>query len=310
MDNLIANTVAMVRPAAFGFNEEAAESNAFQKRIDLFSAQQIQEIATVEFDNYAKMLKARGINVMVFDDQIDPLTPDAIFPNNWFSTCPHTKTIYTYPMGVSVRSLERRVDVINQIQESTAYRFNNSLVSYEEQSLALEGTGSLVLDHQNKIAYACLSKRTDLTVLKNWCSMTGFEPMAFTAKGDEGSLIYHTNVLMTMADTYCVICLDTIIDPSERKDVVEKLKNTNKTIINISIDQMNAFAGNMLQLQNKKGKKYLVMSSSAFRSLSKDQVETIEKTQANKIISVPINVIETIGGGSARCMVAEVFGTR
>ncbi len=308
MTKLIANTVLMVRPASFGFNEEAAESNAFQKQISIFNPEQIQEIAKLEFDNYVNTLRAHGIEVLVYNDLPDPFTPDAVFPNNWFSTCVHTKTIFTYPQKISIRSRERREDITEELKMRIGYKLDEGLLKQETLGKALEGTGSLVLDHQNKIAYAALSPRTDESVLDDWCNRTGFTKSAFKAHGDDGTLVYHTNVLMTMADKYVIIALDTISDQKERDALVAQFENTGKEIIEITIPQMNAFAGNMLQLVNDLDQECLVMSSSAFKSLSKDQIEIITKKHRNRIISVPINVIETIGGGSARCMVAEVFG--
>ena len=308
-DKLIANTVLMVRPAAFGFNVEAAESNKFQKEISTFNPVQIQELAELEFDNYVSTLRAHGIQVLVYNDLPDPFTPDAVFPNNWFSTCVHTKTIFTYPQKVSVRSRERREDITEELKMRIGYSIDEGLLNNEIKGQALEGTGSLVLDHQNKIAYAALSPRTDEAVLDDWCSRSGFTKSAFKAYGDDGTLVYHTNVLMTMADKYVIIALDTITDQEERNVLVEQFNKTGKEIIEISIPQMNAFAGNMLQLVNDLDQECLVMSSSAFKSLTPDQIYTITKKHRNRIISVPINVIETIGGGSARCMIAEIFGT-
>ncbi|MBT8221403.1 MAG: hypothetical protein KJP00_16365 [Bacteroidia bacterium] len=306
MSKLIPKTILMIRPAQFGFNEEAALSNAFQKQIPHLSPIQIQEIATLEFDNFVRILRSNGIEVFVFDDDDEYYTPDAVFPNNWFSTCIHSQTIYTYPQKLAYRRNERRSDIITRLQKITGFEFDDSLVSYERNGLALEGTGSMVLDHQNKTVYAAISPRTDMVVLDDWCDKTGFSKFAFKARGGDGTLIYHTNVLMTMADTYAVIALDTITERSEREAFLHQMNASNKEIIEISIEQMNQFAGNMLQLMNDQEEKCLIMSSTAYRSLDKDQIELIHRHQ-NKIIPVPINVIETIGGGSARCMMAEVF---
>lgn len=298
----------MVEPAQFGFNEQAAETNAFQKRIENLNEQEIQDKAKEEFNNFVDLLRKEGIEVMVIKDNLDHFTPDAIFPNNWFSTCPHTDKIYTYPMKVELRSNERREDVLNQIQQFNNYAVDQELIRFEEKNLALEGTGSLVLDHQNKIAYAVLSPRTDKKPIKEWCKKTGFSSVLFHAYGPSQEEIYHTNVVMTMADEYCVIALDTITNPMERLDLIDAIENqSHKQIIEISIEQMNQFAGNMIQLRNDKNEKCLVMSASAFDSLDQDQIDTIEKEFGNKIISASIPTIETIGGGSARCMIAEIF---
>jgi len=308
LQNLITNTILMVEPAQFGFNEQAAETNAFQKRIDNLDEQEIQQKAKEEFNNFVELLKKEGIDVMVIKDTLDHFTPDAIFPNNWFSTCPHSKKIYTYPMKVELRSNERRSDVLSKIAERNQYSIDQELVEFEEKELALEGTGSLVLDHQNKIAYAVLSPRTNKKPIKEWCKKTGFTSVLFHAYGPEGEEIYHTNVVMTMADEYCIIALDTITNPMERLDLIDTIENqSQKQIIEISIEQMNQFAGNMIQLQNDKNEKCLVMSASAFESLDQEQLDIIEKNFENKIISASIPTIETIGGGSARCMIAEIF---
>ncbi len=298
----------MVEPAQFGFNEQAAETNAFQKRIAHLNEQEIQDKAKEEFNNFVDLLRKEGIEVMVIKDNLDHFTPDAIFPNNWFSTCPHTQKIYTYPMKVELRSKERREDVLDQIKQFNNFTVDQELIDFEEKDLALEGTGSLVLDHQNKIAYAVLSPRTDKKPIKEWCKKTGFSTVLFHAYGPAQEEIYHTNVVMTMADEYCVIALDTITNPMERLDLIDAIENqSHKQIIEISIEQMNQFAGNMIQLQNDKNEKCLVMSSSAFESLDEDQIDTIEKEFGNKIIAASIPTIETIGGGSARCMIAEIF---
>lgn len=305
---MIANTVLMVRPVRFGYNEETAATNSFQNRITQLSNKQIQEIARLEFDAFVEELRKWGIIVLDYDDERYPYTPDSIFPNNWFSTCPHTKTIYTYPMCNANRADERREDIIKDLSGRSEYKVNNTLVKFEQERKYLEGTGSLVLDHQNKIAYAAISPRTHVKVLEKWSKLTGFEVVYFTAYGPQNDQIYHTNVMMCVADEYVVICLDTIANKAERKEVINSIEESGKTIINITTAQMSdAFAGNMLQLATKRGQKYLVMSSRAEQSLTEKQLKTITKTFDNKIIGVPINIIESVGGGSARCMMAEVF---
>ena len=308
MQNLIAKTVLMVEPAQFGFNEQAAETNAFQKRIDNLNEQEIQEKAKEEFNNFVGILRKEGIEVMVIKDSLKHFTPDAIFPNNWFSTCPHTNKIYTYPMKVELRSNERRDDVLEQIQKFNSFGIDQDLIEYEQKDLALEGTGSLVLDHQNKVAFAVLSPRTDKKPIKDWCKKTGFSTVLFHAYGSAQEEIYHTNVVMTMADEFCIIALDTVTNPMERLDLIDAIENqSHKQIIEISVEQMNQFAGNMIQLRNDKNEKCLVMSASAYDSLDQEQIDVIKQEFNNKIISAAIPTIETIGGGSARCMIAELF---
>ncbi len=307
MNRFIANTVLMVRPVQFGFNEEAAETNSFQHRLESLSARQIQEVASLEFDAFVATLRDNGIKVKVFNDTLDFHTPDSIFPNNWFSTCPHSKTIYAYPMKNESRSAERREDIVEDLKKDTGFSYDDSLLSYESKDKSLEGTGSLVLDHQNKLAYAALSPRTEKTILDKWCQKTGFEAIIFHTLDKDGGEIYHTNVMMTMADEYAVIALETIHNQNERIQVDQILASTGKDVIDITIDQMEQFAGNMLQLQNDKGEKFLVMSSTAELSLTYLQRKMIEDKHQNTILSSPVNIIETIGGGSARCMMAEVF---
>ncbi len=304
---MIANTVVMIRPNHFGFNEQTAASNAFQRKLDGTTAQ-LRANAIEEFEAYVSMLRNAGIDVIVFDDKADPVTPDAVFPNNWFSTCPHTHRIFTYPMKNDNRRMERRHDVIASLADATGYVLDESLLANEAKDLALEGTGSLVLDHIHRKAYGAISPRTDLNLLREWADKTGFEPIAFHAYGPAGELIYHTNVLMTMADSYVVICLEAVKDDNERRMLIDLFNQTNKDVIEISEVQMNAFAGNMLQLQNQHGQKYLIMSSSAQESLTAEQIHKIEIKHENKILAPDITTIETIGGGSARCMIAEVFG--
>jgi len=307
MSKYIADTVVMIRPNYFGFNAETAASNAFQQEIDA-PIINIRTSAIGEFEVYVALLRRHGINVLVYDDLEDPYTPDAVFPNNWFSTCPHTQKLFLYPMKNGIRAAERREDIIKDLEEITAYQVDRDLLSFESKDLALEGTGSMVLDHQNKIAYAAISPRTDASVLKEWCDKVGFEMESFDTSGPTGELIYHTNVMMTMADDYVVICLSCLKDNSEKESLLKRFDATNKEVIDISIEQMNAFAGNMLQLKNVSGQKFLVMSASAKLSLLKYQEEIIIQKHDNHILAAEIPTIETIGGGSARCMIAEVFG--
>ncbi len=303
---MIANTVLMIRPVRFGYNEQTAQSNAFQNRLKELTNRQIKEIALLEFDNYVKALRSAGIQVEVFNDTNYPYTPDSIFPNNWFSTSPFSKQLLTYPMNSPNRSDERREDILQTLSEKYGYIIDEQLVRFELERRYLEGTGAMVLDHFNKVCYAAISPRTHIKVLKAWAELTGYELVYFSAFGPSGEQIYHTNVLMCIADNYVVIALKAI-KREERKKVVKKLEKSGKTIIDISKKQMNEFAGNMLQLQNKKGEKLLVMSNQARNCLTKAQVTMITEKLNNKIVSAPLNIIEAVGGGSARCMIAELF---
>jgi hypothetical protein len=291
----------MIRPVRFDFNAETAVNNSFQVNSkDLLA----QDKAAEEFNQFIKVLTLNGIDVTVVNDTPDPHTPDSIFPNNWSSF--HTDgTICLYPMFAHNRRLERKETVLKAIDEKFIIRNNIDLTHYEQSNLFLEGTGSMVLDRDHHIAYACLSPRTDLTVLNDFCNQLNYKPVYFWAFDAGNQPIYHTNVMMCVADKYVVICLASIKDLNERQLVINAITASGKAIIEIEFDQMNQFAGNMLQVHNKEGKLFLVMSSQAFHSLNKDQISQIELY--NQILHSDITTIETNGGGSARCMMAEVF---
>lgn len=291
----------MIRPVNFGFNAETAVNNAFQVAGQDAAA---QEKAKKEFDGFVQLLRQNGVDVTVVNDTPEPHTPDSIFPNNWVSFH-NDGTIILYPMFAVNRRQERKPQVIQQIGSRFDIRHTVDLTTYEPQHKFLEGTGSMVLDRDKKIAYACISPRTDKTILSDFAKKMNYRPVAFTAVDEKGRAIYHTNVMMCVADTYVVICLDSIADATEREMVVEVIKESGKEIITITLEQMNHFAGNMLQVENVKGKKLLVMSSQAYMALSADQVKKLESY--NRILYASLDTIETNGGGSARCMMAEVF---
>jgi hypothetical protein len=293
--------ILMIRPSHFDFNKETAVNNSFQ----INSGDQLVPVkALQEFDQFVKILQAQEIDVTIVQDTPEPYTPDSIFPNNWVSF--HSDgTICLYPMFAENRRKERKQTVLKQIRSKFELRNTVDFTEQEERQRYLEGTGSMVLDREHKIAYACISIRTDENVLQQFCEEMGYTPIVFEAVDAEAFPIYHTNVMMCIADQYAVICLDSITNETERENLIQSLLGTGKTIIPISFDQMNHFAGNMLQVENKSGTKYLVMSTQAFKSLSEDQVNQIQ--EFNKIIHSDISTIETNGGGSARCMIAEVF---
>jgi hypothetical protein len=304
MTSTIAKSVAMVRPKNFAFNPQTAENNAFQQELTHFTPAQVQDIATLEFNNMVAMLKAKGIKVVVFQEN-DNNTPDSIFPNNWFST--FTDELILYPMFTPNRRLERKPAIYKKLSNDLRKPINTKLIEREKKGEILEGTGSLVCDYVSKTAFAALSPRTTADALASFESISGYSTIRFNALGPDGNHIYHTNVMMTMADTFVVIGLDTI-DTEERDRVKTKLKDLGKDIIGLSNEQVfNHFAGNLLQLQNAKGKKFLVMSSEALTSLTNEQKDIIQNKHQNEIIAVPIHLIEKIGGGSARCMMAELF---
>ena len=291
----------MIRPVNFGFNAETAVNNAFQSPGHDAGA---QEKAIQEFDSLVQTLQQNGIDVTVIDDTPEPHTPDSIFPNNWISFH-EDGGLVLYPMYANNRRLERKQGVIDTIAAKFSVTKTIDLSYYERESVFLEGTGSMVLDRQNKIAYACLSPRTDYFVLTDFCEEMGYTAEVFDAIDQDGRAIYHTNVMMCVADKYVVICMDAIAAQHEKDQVTATIKKTGKEIIAISPEQMNHFAGNMLQVNNNKGELLLVMSTRAFTSLTKEQVQQL--SGFNKIIHSPLTTIETNGGGSARCMMAEVY---
>lgn len=291
----------MIKPVAFEFNTETAVNNAFQQP---GSNEHAQQKAEAEFEGFVQKLTAAGVDVTVVQDSPVPHTPDSIFPNNWISFH-QNGTIVLYPMYASNRRAERKQHVIDSIKTKFQLHKTIDFSAYEKNNLFLEGTGSMVLDRENKIAYACLSPRTNKTLLEEWCKQMEYTPCSFYSVDEKGDEIYHTNVMMCVADQYIVICLNSIPDAAERKMVVDTIINSGKKIIEISYSQMNCFAGNMLQLQNNKGKQLLVMSSRAYASLTAEQVKELELY--NPIIHSDLTTIENNGGGSARCMMAEVF---
>lgn len=295
----------MIEPIAFGYNAETAKNNYFQVEQ---TGSDIQSKALAEFNTFVGKLKEKGINVITIKDTLDPHTPDSIFPNNWVSFHKDGKVVL-YPMFASNRRVERREDIIESIEKQGFEVAEIDDWSFSEtQGHFLEGTGSMIFDHDNKIAYGSVSLRLDEKLFREFCTKYGFTPVVFHSYqtvGTERLPIYHTNVMMCVADRFVVICLDCIDDELEREKVVETIKGSGKEIIEISEEQMQQFAGNMLQVQNKEGKKFLVMSQTAYQSLTPEQVAAIEKYC--EIIYSDLNTIEVNGGGSARCMLAEVF---
>ena len=299
------DTILMIEPIAFGYNAQTAENNYFQveqKGSDIHSK------ALEEFTAFADKLRSKGINVIIIKDTLDPHKPDSIFPNNWVSFHKDGKVIL-YPMFALNRRVERREDVM-EIIRNKGFEINeiNDLSSSETQGRFLEGTGSMIFDHENKLAYGSVSLRLDEQLFREFCEKYGFTPVVFHSYqtvGEERLPIYHTNVMMCVADRFVVICLDCIDHELERSKVIETIKNSGKEIIEISEEQMQQFAGNMLQVQNKNGEKFLIMSQTAYQSLHQEQISNIEKYC--EIIYSDLNTIETNGGGSARCMLAEIF---
>jgi hypothetical protein len=291
----------MIRPVNFGYNEETAESNAFQNKDK--NQQEVQAKALSEFNGFVSVLRKNGVDVTVVDDTPQPYTPDSIFPNNWVSF--HSDgNVFLYPMQAENRRLERREDIIAYLEDKFKVHHIEDLSRFEVENKFLEGTGSMVLDRVNKIAYACLSPRTNKDVLGVFCQQSGYTSVCFDATDEHGKAIYHTNVLMCVGSKFAVICLDSVSNPHEKVVVTESLKTTGKEIINISFAQMNRFAGNMLEVKSKLNETLIVMSESAFKTLEAGQIEALEKY--GRLVYADIHTIENNGGGSARCMMAEV----
>jgi hypothetical protein len=291
----------MIKPVAFDFNIQTAVNNAFQQQGSNKNAQQKAE---QEFDGFVQQLTAAGVDVTVVKDTPVPHTPDSIFPNNWISFH-QDGTMVLYPMYAINRRAERKQHVVDTIRTKFKINTTINLSVHESNNLFLEGTGSMVLDRENKIAYACLSPRTNKKILEEWCRQMNYTPCSFYSVDENGGEIYHTNVMMCVADEYVVICLNSISDANEKQYLVDTIIKSGKQIIEITYPQMNHFAGNMLQLQNARGEKILVMSSQAYTSLTLDQVKKLGSF--NRILHSDLTTIETNGGGSARCMMAEVF---
>lgn len=298
----------MIRPVAFRMNEQTAINNYYQKVLDNLLPETVNARAQQEFDAFVEKLRTAGVNVIVVDSTLDPDTPDSIFPNNWVSFH-ENGDVALYPMFAENRRLERREDILDLLEDK-GFHIENIVdyTSAEEDNIFLEGTGSLVLDRQNRKAYCALSPRADEELVIEYCEDFEYTPVifeAFQTVNGERKHIYHTNVMMCIGDTFAVICGECIDDKKERKMVLDNLKQDGKEVILLTEEQLNNFAGNMLQVTGANGKSYLVMSASAYQSLTKDQVTRIEKH--TEILSANLDTIEACGGGSARCMMAEVF---
>ncbi len=306
--NQTTNSIVMIRPVAFRMNEQTAVNNYYQKVLDGLSPETVNAKAQEEFDAFVQKLRMAGVDVIVVEDTLEPNTPDSIFPNNWISFH-ETGDVVLYPMFAENRRAERREDILDILEEK-GFVVNDIMdyTSAEEDNIFLEGTGSLLLDRQNGKAYCALSPRADEELMIEFCEDFEYTPVifeAFQTVGGERKLIYHTNVMMCIGDTFAVICADCIDDKKERKMVLDSLRSDEKDIILITEEQVNNFAGNMLEVKGTDGKRYLVMSSSAYQALTKKQIAQIE--QHVTILHSSLDTIEACGGGSARCMMAEVF---
>ena len=308
MKNQSTQTILMIRPVAFRMNEQTAINNYYQKVLDNLTPETVNAKAQAEFDTFVNKLKAVGVNVLVVNDTLSPDTPDSIFPNNWVSFH-QDGSVVLYPMFAENRRFERREDVLDTLEEK-GFLIENiyDFTSAEEDHLFLEGTGSIILDRTNEIAYCALSPRADEELFIEFCEELEYSPVVFNAfqtVENQRKPIYHTNVLMCIGSSFAVLCADAIDDLKERKMVMQQLRSSGKELILITEDQVNNFAGNMLEIIGTNDKKYVVMSTSAYSSLTENQRKTLEKH--TEILHSSLDTIEACGGGSARCMMAEVF---
>ena len=298
------NDIFMLRPAHFGFNAETAESNSFQSNDGELSEEEIQKLAIKEYDDLVRRLTDVGITVHSFEDDPSVVTTDAVFPNNWVSFH-HGGYVVTYPMYSPNRRGEKREDIIKQLEENFKIEKRYSFDYYEEKDQFLEGTGSMCLDRANQMIYACISERTNVKVLEKFAVLSNFRKLMFHAVDRKGDPIYHTNVMMGIGNKIAVVCLECVTDEEERKNLVKSLKAGGKEIVEITLDQMEAYAGNVLELQKPDGSGLLVMSEQAFRAFEPEQINTMK--QHVDFLYSPIPTIEKYGGGSVRCMITEIF---
>ncbi len=293
----------MIRPAAFGFNEETAADNYFQTNPGI-SAAVLQQKALEEFDNMVAMLRRHDIEVMVIEDTATPAKPDAVFPNNWLATSPGG-VLAIFPMCAPSRRPEKRDDILQQLAKEFIVNDLQDWSEYEVEGRFLEGTGSMVIDHDNKMIYASASERTSIPVLEKYAAANGYQAIVFVAMDKNGHPVYHTNLVMALGHAFCVLCEEAIEEEWELIAVRQLLESTGHIIIPISREQLHRFAGNMLEVKNANGENYLVLSQTAFDSLRKEQKQMLEAYA--KLLPIPVPTIEAVEGGSVRCMMAEIF---
>ena len=301
--NQITKNILMIRPSSFGYNEDTSKDNFFQSKVDNMNDNEIQLAAIHEFENMCSILRDHGINIILCENEKNKKLSDDVFPNNWISF--HKDKYVIHSMYAESRRKEKNKSFIEILKNNG---FNYSLLNdysiYEEDDVFLEGTGSVVLDRTNKVAYCSISKRSDFNLFEKFCQDIGYSPITFKSYDSKGGIVYHTNVMMSIGDDFILICLESIIDKEERIKVKESIKKTAKNIIEIDLNQMESFAGNLLQL-GEKGNKIIVISQLAFNSLNRNQKEILSID--SKIVNIPIPLIQKCGGGSVRCMIAEII---
>ncbi len=298
-----APTILMIRPAAFGFNAETAANNFFQENPGIPAAD-LQKKALEEFNRMAELLQKNEIDLLLIEDSREPPKPDAIFPNNWLSSTPDGK-LFVFPMYAPSRRAEKREDIIDRLSADFVVKDLQDWSEFEVEGRFLEGTGSMVMDHRNQLIYAAISERTNLSVLEKFAVTNGYQAIVFLATDTAGRPVYHTNVLMSLGEKFAVLCEEAIEEEWELIAVRQLLESTNHAIIPISREQMQRFAGNMLEVKNRKGESILVLSQSAFDSLRKEQKAMLEAYA--RLLPIPVPTIEAVEGGSVRCMMAEIF---
>lgn len=300
----LATTILMIRPAAFGANEETAANNYFQQKNNRPNGHDLQKVAVEEFDNMVALLSDHGINVLVIDDTPAPIKPSAVFPNNWLSTSPEG-IVSVFPMYASNRRPEKRDDILKLLAQKFVVKNFQDWSEFEVEGKFLEGTGSMVIDHDNKVIYTCYSPRTDISVLEKFANTNNYRAIIFLATDKNGNPVYHTNIVMTLGEDFAILCEEAIEEEWELIAIRQLLDSSGHEIIRISKEQMHFFAGNMLQVKNGKGDKFLVMSKTAFDSLTKEQKE--ELSSRTNLLPISVPTIEQTEGGSVRCMMAEIF---
>lgn len=304
--NQLTNHIMMVRPASFGFNTQTAANNTFQSTDTIDDSNMLKNEAIKEFDNMVDLLRSKGIDVVVIQDTETPAKPDAVFPNNWISFH-EDGAVITYPMFAPNRRIERSEDIIDEIGEQFQIKKRYSFEFYEDEKdpQFLEGTGSMILDKPNGIVYACLSPRTEASLIDKYNVLMGTTSCLFNSYDRHGHEVYHTNVMMALGEDFVVICMESIHDEDQQKMLRKSFEKTGKEIVDITYDQMENFAGNMLEVKNDRGERFLCMSQLAYNSLRPDQIEQL--SSKTNLLPIPIPNIEKFGGGSVRCMMAEIF---
>ena len=301
--NQITKNILMIRPSSFGYNEDTSKDNFFQSKVDNLNDNEIQLAAIYEFENMCSILRENGINIIVCENEKNKNLSDDVFPNNWISF--HKDKYVIHSMYAKSRRKEKNISFIETLNNNGFnYSLLNDYTKYEESDIFLEGTGSVVLDRKNKVAYCAISKRSDFNLFEKFCKDIGYSPITFTSCDSNGGIVYHTNVMMSIGDDFVLVCLDSITDKVERKRVKGSIEKTGKSIIEIDLNQMESFAGNLLQL-GVKGNKIVVISQLAFDSLSSNQKKIL--SSESKIVNISIPVIQKCGGGSVRCMIAELI---